>query len=177
LSAVIYLRVSTREQAEEGYSIAAQRETCRRYADERSWIVAQEFVDGGESARTTDRPQFQRMLRLLREDRSVGFLIVHKLVRLARNLEDHSQVRAALRKAGVRLVSVTESLEESASGRLVEGILASINEFYSANLSQEIRKGQKQKAREGGWPTVAPLGYRNVRRGNNTRRGESVFGA
>lgn len=100
---------------------------------------------------------------------------VHKLDRLARNLEDHAAVRAALRKAGVQLVSVTESLEDSASGKLVEGILASIAEFYSANLSQEIRKGLDQKAAQGGWATVAPCGYKNVRREIGGRRGESVL--
>ncbi len=69
----------------------------------------------------------------------------------------------------------TESLEDSASGKLVEGILASIAEFYSANLGQEIRKGLDQKAAQGGWPGRAPFGYRNVRRDAPGRRGESVL--
>ena len=80
-----------------------------------------------------------------------------------------------LRKAGVQLHSVTETLEDSASGKLVEGILASIAEFYSANLGQEIRKGMDQKAAQGGWPVRAPFGYRNVRRDGPGRRGESVL--
>jgi site-specific DNA recombinase len=75
----------------------------------------------------------------------------------------------------VQLHSVTESLEDSASGKLVEGILASIAEFYSANLGQEIRKGLDQKAAQGGWPGRAPFGYRNVRRDAPGRRGESVL--
>ncbi|MGH9168808.1 MAG: recombinase family protein, partial [Acidimicrobiia bacterium] len=155
MRAVTYLRVSTKEQAEEGYSIPAQAEACRRFIAEQGWELTDEYVDRGESARTADRPQFRALLARLAEDPTVDFLVVHKLDRLARNLEDHAQVRAALRKAGVQLCSVTESLEDSASGKLVEGILASIAEFYSANLSQEIRKGLDQKAAEGGWPTVA----------------------
>ncbi len=115
------------------------------------------------------------MLARLVEDPSIEALVVHKLDRLARNLEDHAAVRAALRKAGVQLHSVTESLEDSASGKLVEGILASIAEFYSANLSQEIRKGLDQKAAEGGWPGRAPFGYRNVRREGGGRRGEAIL--
>ena len=83
--------------------------------------------------------------------------------------------RARLRKLGVQLISVTESLEESASGKLVEGILASIAEFYSANLSQEIRKGTLQKVKEGGWPRPAPVGYRNVRIPRGGRRGEAII--
>ncbi len=175
MKAVIYLRVSTKEQAEEGYSIPAQAEACRRFIVDRGWELADEYVDRGESARTADRPQLQAMLARLAEDRSIDSLVVHKLDRLARNLEDHAAVRAALRKAHVQLHSVTETLEDSASGKLVEGILASIAEFYSANLGQEIRKGMDQKAAQGGWPIRAPFGYRNVRRDGPGRRGESVL--
>ena len=175
MKAVIYLRVSTKEQAEEGYSIPAQAEACRRFIADHGWELADEYVDRGESARTADRPQLQAMLARLAEDPSIEALVVHKLDRLARNLEDHAAVRAALRKAGVQLHSVTESLEDSASGKLVEGILASIAEFYSANLGQEIRKGMDQKAAQGGWPVRAPFGYRNVRRDGPGRRGESVL--
>jgi hypothetical protein len=75
----------------------------------------------------------------------------------------------------VNAVTVAESLEDSASGKLVEGILASIAEFYSANLGQEIRKGMDQKAAQGGWPVRTPFGYRNIRRGGPGRRGESVL--
>jgi site-specific DNA recombinase len=173
VKAVIYLRVSTKEQAEEGYS--AQAEACRRFIADKGWDVADEYVDRGESARTADRRQLEAMLARLAEDPSIDCLVVHKLDRLARNLEDHAAVRAALRKAGVQLHSVTESLEDSASGKLVEGILASIAEFYSANLGQEIRKGMDQKAAQGGWPVRAPFGYRNVRRDGPGRRGESVL--
>jgi site-specific DNA recombinase len=175
MKAVISLRVSTKEQAEEGYSIPAQAEACRSYITERGWELADEYVDRGESARTADRPQLQAMLACLGEDPGIDCLVVHKLYRLARNLEDHAAIRAALRKAGVQLHSVTESLEDSASGKLVEGILASIAEFYSANLGQEIRKGLDQKAAQGGWPARAPFGYRNVRRDAPGRRGESVL--
>jgi hypothetical protein len=85
------------------------------------------------------------MLQRLTEDGTVRYLVVHKLDRLARNLEDHTRVRAMLRNAGVQLISVTESIEDSASGKLVEEILASIAEFYSANLSQEIKKVAKRE--------------------------------
>ena len=175
MKAVIYLRVSTKEQAEEGYSIPAQAEACRRFIADKGWELGDEYIDRGESARTADRPQLQAMLARLTDDPSIDCLVVHKLDRLARNLEDHAAVRAALRKAGVQLLSVTESLEDSASGKLVEGILASIAGFYSANLGQEIRKGMDQKAAQGGWPVRAPFGYRNVRREGRGRGGEAVI--
>jgi site-specific DNA recombinase len=93
----------------------------------------------------------------------VEAVVVHKIDRLARNLEDHVAIRATLRRRGVALVSVTENVEETPSGQLVEGIHALMAEFYSANLSTEIKKGMTQKAKMGGWPHAAPLGYLNVR--------------
>ena len=89
-------------------------------------------------------------------------VLVHKLDRLARNVADHAAIRAILAKRNVRVVSVSENLEDSISGHLVENILAAINEFYSANLAQEVRKGMRQKVLQGGWPHQAPKGYRSV---------------
>ena len=165
---VIYLRVSTREQAakgetEEGFSIPAQREACTRHIRDAGWALVDEYADRGESARTADRPALKALLARIAEDRDVDAVVVHKLDRLARNMEDHIAIRALLRKRGVTLISVTENLEETASGRLVEGIHALMAEFYSANLASEIRKGMTQKAKQGGFPHTAPLGYRNTR--------------
>ncbi len=165
---VIYLRVSTREQARkgegnEGFSIPAQREACTRHVRDTGATLTDEYVDAGESARTADRPALKAMLARIGEDRDVDAVIVHKLDRLARNMEDHVAIRALLRKRGVSLISVTENLDETASGRLVEGIHALMAEFYSANLASEIRKGMTQKAKQGGFPHAAPLGYTNTR--------------
>ncbi|MGC9962801.1 MAG: recombinase family protein [Acidimicrobiales bacterium] len=165
---VIYLRVSTREQAEnglgeEGFSIPAQREACVCHLRDRGWDLLEEYSDRGESARSADRPQLKAMLARVAEEGDVDAVVVHKVDRLARNLEDHVAIRALLLRRGVSLVSVTENLEESASGRLVEGIHALMAEFYSANLASEIKKGMSQKAKMGGWPHSAPLGYLNVR--------------
>ena len=167
MKALIYLRVSTKEQVAkdettEGYSIPAQREACLRHIAEKGWELADEFVDAGESARSADRPSLKAMLERVGAG-DVSFVVVHKIDRLARNIEDHVAIRAALRKHGCSLVSVTENIEETASGRLVEGIHALMAEFYSANLASEIKKGMGQKAKMGGWPTKAPLGYLNTR--------------
>jgi site-specific DNA recombinase len=165
---VIYLRVSTREQAEkgegeEGFSIPAQREAATRHIRDAGWDLVDEYVDRGESARSADRPALKAMLARIGEDRDVDAVVVHKIDRLARNMEDHVAIRALLRKRNVALISVTENVEETASGRLVEGIHALMAEFYSANLASEIRKGMTQKAKQGGFPHAAPLGYHNIR--------------
>ncbi len=172
---VIYLRVSTREQAEkgdgeEGFSLPAQREACLRHIRDRGWQLVDEYSDRGESARTADRPQLQALLTRVAEVRDIDAVVVHKVDRLARNMEDHIAIRALLRRRGASLVSVTENIEETASGRLVEGIHALMAEFYSANLAAEVRKGMGQKAKQGGYPHAAPLGYLNVRETIGGRR-------
>jgi site-specific DNA recombinase len=166
--AVVYLRVSTAEQAHgadssEGYSIPAQREACRRKAADLGAVVVAEFADRGESAKTTARPQLQQMLTRLGEQRDVEYVIVHKVDRLARNRADDVQIQLAIERAGARLISVSESVDDTPSGRLVRNIMADLAEFYSANLATEILKGSTQKARLGGTPFKAPLGYLNVR--------------
>lgn len=174
--ALIYLRVSTKKQAEkdgdsEGYSIPAQREACRRKAAAMDAQVVGEFVDAGESAKTADRPALQGLLERVAEG-DIDIVLVHKVDRLARNRADDVQITMALRTAGVQLVSVTENIDETPSGRLLHGIMASIAEFYSQNLANEIMKGTMQKVKGGGTPSLAPAGYLNVRKmidGNEVR--------
>jgi len=170
--AVIYVRVSSREQAESGYSLDAQIEACRRFVAEQGWTCVGEFVDAGESAKTADRPNFQNMLTQLDADRGIGYVVVHKIDRFARNLDDHVAIRARFKTWGVRLVSATEGFEDTPTGRMLEGIVASIAGWYSENLGVEVKKGMYQKARSGGWPTFAPIGYKNVRV-DGSRKAES----
>ena len=168
MNCVIYLRVSTKEQAEkgygdEGYSIPAQRKSCLSYIKDKGWNLVDEYIDRGESARTAARPQLQEMLLRVKDDKSINAVVIHKIDRLARNMEDHVAIRATLKKHDVGLVSITERIEETASGKLVENIFASFAEFYSSNLGAETRKGMAEKARQGGWPQFAPIGYENVK--------------
>jgi site-specific DNA recombinase len=165
--AVIYLRVSTTQQASrdgdpEGYSIPAQREACQRQAHDLDAIVVDEYVDAGESARSADRPQLQAMLQRL-ADGDIDYVIVHKVDRLARSREDDVMINLTIQQAGAELVSCSEAIDQTPSGVLVHGIMASIAEFYSRNLATEVAKGMGQKARRGGTTSKAPIGYVNVR--------------
>jgi site-specific DNA recombinase len=167
--AVIYLRVSTAAQAKkdrdaEGFSIPAQREACHRKAQDLGVVIVDEYVDAGESAKSADRPKLQAMLdRIKQPDHGIGYVIVHKVDRLARNRADDVAITIALKAAGIQLVSVTENIDETPSGKLLHGIMASIAEFYSANLATEVTKGMVKKLQRGGTPYQAPTGYRNVR--------------
>ena len=167
--AVIYLRVSTSAQAgrdneKEGYSIPAQREACTRKADTLNASVVDEYVDRGESARSANRPALQEMLTRMETLNDVDYVIVHKVDRLARSRQDDVEIGLRIRKAGATLISATENIDETPSGKLLHGIMATIAEFYSSNLASEARKGMRQKAISGGTPYRAPLGYLNVRK-------------
>lgn len=103
------------------------------------------------------------MLTYIREH-SVDYVIVHKLDRLARSRADDITITQAVDATGARLVSSTEGIDSTPNGVLLHGIMASIAEFYSRNLAQEVMKGMRQKAIQGGTPGRAPIGYLNVRR-------------
>jgi site-specific DNA recombinase len=127
--AVIYARVSSAQQVEkdlteEGYSLPAQQEACARFIDAKGWELAEVYVDAAESARSADRPALKRMLAEIKVDPAIKYVVVHKVDRIARNLEDHAMIRAALRSSGARLVSATEANEDTPSGQMLEGILA-----------------------------------------------------
>jgi site-specific DNA recombinase len=163
-AAVSYLRVSTKEQAAgggqyEGFSIPAQRLANQRKASGMGAVIVAEFIDAGESARKADRPQLQAMLEYVREH-PISFCIVHKVDRLARNRVDDVEINVALTRAGVKLVSASENIDETPSGMLLHGIMSTIAEFYSRNLATEVSKGMTQKAVSGGTVARAPIGYK-----------------
>lgn len=163
---LIYLRVSTNDQANQGtepdgFSIPAQRRACLKKAEQLDADVTAEFMDRGESARTAKRSGLQALLNHLATNQ-VDYVIVHKVDRLARNLHDDVTIRLAIRQSGAQLISVSENVDNTPSGQLLHGVLASINEFYSGNLAAEALKGATEKARQGGTPYRVGLGYRNV---------------
>lgn len=167
--AVIYLRVSTAKQAKkdndpDGYSLPAQEEACRRKAEALGAQVVTVFIDKGESAKTADRREFQRMLAFVKRRGDIDYVILDKVDRFARNRRDDANTLFELRSVGTQLVSVKENIDETPAGQLLHAIMAGIAEFYSRNLATEVVKGMAQKAKVGGTPGRAPVGYLNVRR-------------
>ena len=159
MKAVIYARVSTKEQAS-SLSLPTQVEACRDYCARHRFDVAHVFVEKGESAKTANRTEFQRMLSYCRRQRDhVHYLVVYALNRFARDQFDHYAVRAHLHKLGVTLRSVTEPIDESASGKLMEGILASFAQFDNDVRSERTTAGMIQALRRGQWTFQPPLGY------------------
>lgn len=165
--AVIYLRVSSDQQVErgygdEGYSIPAQREACRRKAAELGATVVAEYVDLAKTAKTRKRPKFISMVEDAERERNIDYIIIHKINRFARNAMDDAVIDYRLEQAGTELVSVQEHIDRTPAGKLNHRIHAAFAEYENENLASEIRKGAIQKHRAGGTPFTAPVGYKHA---------------
>src|SRR5262245_27478 len=135
----------------------------REHARHNGWKVVGHFIDRGESARTINRPELKRLIAHCKEQEGIDLVLVHKIDRLARNLVDFATIKAILKQKGIRLVSVSEPFGDNSIGHLLENIIASISEWYSANLGDEIRKANLAKLSRGEWPHKPPVGYRSVK--------------
>jgi site-specific DNA recombinase len=159
--AVIYARVSSKEQQKEGFSIPAQLKLLKEYAAAESFPVAQEYVDV-ETAKQTGRAAFGEMVAYLKTHPSIRVMLVEKTDRLYRNLKDwvtvdDLEVEIHFVKEGVVLSRGSRSSE-----KFMHGIKVLMAKNYIDNLSEEARKGMQEKAEQGIWPTKCPLGYRNI---------------
>ncbi len=159
--AVLYARVSSKEQDREGFSIDAQLKLLRSYAEENGIRVVEEYVDV-ETAKVAGRTNFNAMVGYVRRHPSVDTILVEKTDRLYRNLRDwvtidEFDIDVHLVKEGVVL-----SQDSRSSEKFMHGIKVLMAKNYIDNLSEEARKGMIEKAEQGIWPTAAPLGYRNV---------------
>ena len=159
--AVIYARVSSKEQEKEGFSIPAQLKLLKEYAAAQGFTVVQEYVDV-ETAKQTGRAAFGEMVAYLKAHPAIRVLLVEKTDRLYRNLKDwvtvdELEVEIHFPKEGVVL-----SRESRSSEKFMHGIKVLMAKNYIDNLSEEARKGMQEKAEQGIWPTKTPLGYRNV---------------
>ncbi|NTZ20464.1 recombinase family protein [Paenibacillus sp. JMULE4] len=169
MNVVTYLRVSSEQQAERELSIPAQREALQRYANERGWNIVDEYVDEAKSAKTADRPYFQRMIAAAQQpDKNFEAILVHKFDRFSRSRADHVVYKALLKKQGVVVLSATEPTEpDTPHGVLLEGMLEVISEFYNVNLKHETLKGMRENAAQGfHCGGRVPFGYRRVQRGS-----------
>jgi DNA invertase Pin-like site-specific DNA recombinase len=155
----VYLRVSTTEQAKEGYSLGAQLERLRNYCSAREWTVAQEYVDDGYSGRSIKRPAYRSMME---EKDEWDMILVMKMDRIHRNSKNFMEMMDSLRKWGKEFSSMQESLDTStAMGRFVVDIIQRIAQLESEQIGERVYIGMKQKAStEGGILGFAhPYGY------------------
>ena len=140
--AALYARVSSDRQ-DVDLSVAAQLRALRDYAEKKDYIVAREYVDEAEGGRIADRPQFRKMLEeASRPNAPFHEILVWKFSRFTRKWEHAVAFKAMLRKKGVRVVSITEHADDSPTGKLMEAIIESVDEFYSENLIPVVQSKQ-----------------------------------
>ena len=162
VGAVIYIRVSTKEQTE-NLSLATQLKTCEEYCERQGFEVLERFREEGESAKTADRTQLQRLLQFCRSNKGrVQFVVVFNLTRFAREKYDHFALRAHIKSFGISLRSATEPIDDTSTGKLMEGVLAAFAQFDNDVRSERTRGGMRAALELGRWTFLAPLGYLNA---------------
>lgn len=160
MNVVIYARYSYQGQRET--SIEGQLEVCRRYAEQNNLQIINEYIDRAISGRTDQRPSFQRMIADSTK-RTFAGVLVYQLDRFARDRYDSAIYKERLKRNGVKVISAMEPISDDASGVLMEAVLEGMAEYYSRELAQKIRRGQKICIENGttlGGQT--PLGYKIV---------------
>jgi site-specific DNA recombinase len=168
VGAVIYVRVSTKEQTE-NLSLPTQLRACEEYCRRQGYEILERFHEEGESAKTTDRSQLQALLKYCRTHKGeVHFVVVYNLTRFAREKYDHFALRAHLKSLGISLRSATEPIDDTSTGKLMEGVLAAFAQFDNDVRSDRTRAGMKAALELGRWTFPAPLGYLNAPKWSNT---------
>ncbi len=162
--AALYARVSS-ERQDVDLSVSAQLRALKDYARANGYSVARQYIDEAESGRVADRPQFREMIEEGSKAKApFDVILVWKFSRFTRKREHAVAFKSMLRRKGIRVVSITEQAEDNATGRLLEGIIESVDEFYSENLAQEVVRGMREAASRGFFlGSISPFGYRRVK--------------
>ena len=166
-TAAAYIRVSTDDQLE--YSPDSQKKKIEEYAQHNNIIIYDEFIfiDEGISGRKAEkRPSFMKMMSLAKtKPKPFDMILVWKFSRFARNRKDSIVYKTMLRKqCGIDVISISEQIGENKTSILIEALLEAMDEYYSINLAEEVKRGMNEKFSRGGVVSKPPFGYRM---GNN----------
>ena len=165
--AIIYTRVSTDEQAgDEKHSLRTQQRLCSEaIGTSGDYELAENgtYSDPGKSGTNMSRPGLKDMLLRIHEDDRVKAVYVQDTDRLARNVNDHMTIRTMLQKRNVMLVSISQpGIEDTPEGNFMDVVIAGVNQLQSEITARKTDKSLREKFRNGGWPTKAPIGYKNI---------------
>ena len=160
--AAAYIRVSTDDQIE--YSPASQLEKIREYAQRNGYILPQEYIfaDEGLSGRHTEkRPEFNRMIGIAKQKpKPFDAILLWKFSRFARNREDSIVYKSMLRKqCGIDVISISENIGDDKMSILIEAMIEAMDEYYSINLAEEVKRGMNEKVNRGEAITIPSFGY------------------
>lgn len=143
---VIYARFSSHSQTEQ--SIEGQLRECYDYAKKHDLLVVSEYIDRALTGTTDKRPSFLQMIEDSKK-KTFDYVLVYQLDRFARNRYDSANYKAKLKKNGVRVLSAKENISKDASGIFIEGVLESMAEYYSAELSQKVKRAIRESYEKG----------------------------
>ena len=160
IKAVIYIRVSSKEQMEEGYSIPAQRKLLLDYAKREGMTIVEEFADV-QTAKRTGRKSFEAMVANLGKQEDVKTVLVEKTDRLYRNVKDWVTIDDLDLSVHMVKEGVVISPDSRSSEKFMHGMKVLVAKNFCDNLSEEASKGMLEKAEQGRYPSAAPIGYLN----------------
>ena len=173
--AVLYCRVSTKEQVDEGNSLSTQEKICRDYATKNDYDVASVFVEQGESAKTADRTELKKLLNYCADKKhDIKAVIIYKLDRLSRSTDDYSYIRLFLKRYGVEIKSTTEHFDNNPVGRFMENTMANIAQFDNDIRAERCAGGMKDAMRDGRYVWMAPIGYDNIKVAGRATIGQNI---
>lgn len=144
-NAIIYTRVSTKEQAEGGYSLSNQDKECKKFAIDNKFSILKVYEERGESAKTTDRTELQHLMRYCTQNKKeIDALIIWKFDRLARNMKDFYFLNNYFNSLNIKVLSATEVNGESATEKLTRNMLGAFAQFENDQKSERVTAGMKQ---------------------------------
>lgn len=159
-NAVIYTRVSSKEQAENNNSLESQKRHCEEYANKRNLKVVEYFGGTFESAKSDERKEFKRMLDFVKQHKNISYILVYAYDRFSRTGASGAYISAQLKQRGIYVVSVTQHVDpNSASGTLHEEMLYAFSSFDNNLRRDRMINGFRDKLDEGYWPLPLPLGF------------------
>ena len=160
---VSYNRVSSKDQMDNGNSLTWQNEQIAIFAKRKNLQIAKQYGGTYESAKTDDRKEFQRMLKDIRKDTAIAYVLVYSYDRFSRSGTSGIVVRESLRKLGIQVISITQEVDAStATGAFQENVLMLVSKLDNDMRKGKSLEGTKSMLQRGYWPHGTPMGYDNL---------------
>lgn len=161
--AIIYTRVSTKEQADNNSSLATQKKYCEEYAIKNGFEIAEYFGGTYESAKSDERKEFKRMIQYARQNLTIGYILIYSYDRFSRSGANASFLAEELNKQGITLIAVTQKVDTSnAGGKMQQDFFFMMSRFDNEIRRDKTITGMMELLRKGNWLWTPPRGYKNI---------------
>jgi len=162
-NAIVYTRVSTKEQADTNTRLTTQKKHCELYAKNNGYTIAAYFGGTHESAKSDDRLEFKRMLKYAKQSNSIGYIIVYSYDRFSRTGSSASQITSELLKYGIQVKAVTQEVDTmTPSGKFQQNLFYMFSQFDNELRRDKTITAMTELLRKGYWLWTPPRGYKNV---------------